>query len=62
MRARSWLAVSAGTVAGRALAITGIAQSTVRPAATTAHLRRTSALTKILALMLWAAYVGQVGH
>jgi len=39
MRARSWLAVSAGTLTGSALAITGNPQSRATPAATTAHLR-----------------------
>src|SRR5579859_6057051 len=40
MRARSWLAVSAGTLTGSALAITGSPQSRARPATTTAHRRR----------------------
>jgi hypothetical protein len=41
MRARSWPAVSAGTLAGSALAITGSPHSTAMTAATAAHLRMT---------------------
>ena len=54
MRPRSWLAVSAGTLTGSALAITGSPQSRARPTATTAHLRTPRTLTKILARGLLA--------
>ena len=59
MRPRSWLAVSAGTLTGSALAITGSPQSRARPTATTAHLRAPRTFTKILARGLLA---GQGGH
>jgi hypothetical protein len=49
MRARSWLAVSWGTLTGSALAITGKPQSSATPAATSAHRRTTRIVTKILA-------------
>jgi len=49
MRPRSWLAVSAGTLTGSALAITGSPQIRARPTATTAHLRTPRTFTKILA-------------
>ena len=59
MRARSWLAVSCGTLTGSALAITGSPQSRATPAATTAHRRTIWTFTKILASRL---LVGQDGH
>src|SRR5438067_2867656 len=52
MRARSWLAVSLGTLTGSALAITGSPQSRAAPAATTAHRRTIWIFTKILASRL----------
>ena len=59
MRARSWPAVSCGTLTGSALAITGSPQSRATPAATTAHRRTIRIVTKILASRL---PVGQDGH
>src|SRR5438876_12016777 len=59
MRARSWLAVSLGTLTGSALAITGSPHSKATPAATTAHRRTIWILSKILASRL---LVGQDGH
>ena len=59
MRPRSWLAVSAGTLTGSALAITGSPQSTARPTATTAHLRAPRTLTKIPAR---GSLAGPGGH
>ena len=59
MRARSWLAVSRGTLTGSALAITGSPQSRATPAATTAHRCTIWIFTKILASRL---LVGQDGH
>ena len=59
MRPRSWLAVSGGTLTGSALAITGKAQSSARPTATTAHRRTIWTFTRILARRL---LVGQDGH
>src|SRR5712691_5416865 len=59
MRPRSWPAVSAGTLTGSALAITGSPQSRARPAATTAHLLTLRTFTKIPAELL---LVGQGGH
>jgi hypothetical protein len=59
MRARSWLAVSRGTLTGSALAITGSPHSRATPAATTDHRRTTWIFTKILANQL---RVGQDGH
>ena len=52
MRARSWLAVSWGTLTGSALAITGSPQSRATPTATTAHRRTIWIFTKILASRL----------
>ena len=59
MRARSWLAVSRGTLTGSALAITGSPQSRATPAATTAQRRTIWIFTKILASRL---LMGQDGH
>ena len=59
MRPRSWLAVSAGTLTGSALAITGSPQSRARPTATAAHLRAPRTLTKIPGRCLLAR---QGGH
>ena len=59
MRARSWPAVSCGTLTGSALAITGNPQSRATPAATTAHRRTIRIVTKILTSRL---LVGQDGH
>ena len=47
MRPRSWLAVSAGTLTGSALAITGNPHNKASPRTTTAHLRAAVFLTKI---------------
>ena len=52
MRARSWPAVTRGTLTGSALAITGSPQSRATPAATTAHRRTIRIVTKILASRL----------
>jgi hypothetical protein len=60
MRPRSWLAVSAGTLTGSALAITGSPQSRARPTATTAHLRAPRTLTKMPARWSLARQGGHV--
>src|SRR5271169_1648782 len=62
MRPRSWLAVSAGTLAGSALATTGRPQSTARPTATAAHRRAPRTLTKIPARGLLAGSGGHMTH
>jgi hypothetical protein len=59
MSPRSWLAVSAGTLTGSALAITGSPQSRARPTATTSHLRAIWIFTKIPTRRSRA---GQGGH
>src|SRR5438552_547581 len=62
MRARSWLAVSGGTLTGSALAITGSPQSRATQAATTAHRRTIWIFTKILASRLLVGQDGQMIH
>jgi hypothetical protein len=64
MRPRSWLAVSAGTLTGSALAITGNPQSRARPTATTAHLRTIWIFTKLLGGMILGgrSRAGRGGH
>ena|SRR5580704_8358644 len=62
MRPRSWLAVSAGTLTGSALAITGSPQSTARPTATAAHLCAPRILTKIPARRLLAGPGAHLTH
>src|SRR6266487_3225235 len=62
MRARSWLAVSCGTLTGSALAITGSPQSTATQAATTAHRRTIWIFTKILASWLLVGRDGYMVH